>query len=299
MIRSTTSSTVAAAAKTPTSAQTARPQPSPPNSSPSLTRSNAQDANAVNGAAAPPAPAAAEVAPGIKLERALEMEDRDFRVKRVTRWRQRLEEPGDPKKPKYELQFLVEWESSRVQSSLLQTGEDSKRFVLCDERKWYITNILDDRDPVVWLVAWESSWRPYHKLPNAAECIDIFEAGRQRGAHPQRPGSQHGLTYGDGRLYPGGFLPLGLLPPSNGQPRGAAAWTVRFVPGKDYAPAVIQFYESLYPANRPPSGYARLYLKLPTRRALAFTGLRSVDLLKSQHKCAMLVAIKGSIQPRE
>ncbi|KAK5711058.1 hypothetical protein LTR15_012705 [Elasticomyces elasticus] len=127
--------------------------------------------------------AAAERQP-VKLERALEMRDKDIRVKRVTRWRQRLEELGGPPMPQYELQLQVEWESSRIQSSLIQTSKHSKRFVRCDERKWYITNILDDRDPVVWLVVWEPLWRPYHELPNAAECIGIFEAGRQRAAHP-------------------------------------------------------------------------------------------------------------------
>ncbi|KAK5747457.1 hypothetical protein LTR17_000098 [Elasticomyces elasticus] len=242
MLRSKTSSTVAAAAKTPKSAQTARQQPILPYSSPSLTRPDAQLADAINGAADLLATTSAEGGSAVKLERALEIEDRDFRVKRVIHWRQRPEEPGDPTKPRYELQFL--------------TGEDSKRFVLCDKRKWHITNILADRDPAVWLVAWEPSWRLYHKLPSAAECIDIFEAGRQRDAHPQRPSSQHLLKYGDGRLYPGGFLPLRVLPPSNVQPRGDAAWIIPFSPGKDYAPAVVKFYESQYTAKKPPTGHA-------------------------------------------
>ncbi|TKA69062.1 hypothetical protein B0A55_09676 [Friedmanniomyces simplex] len=224
-------------------------------------------------------------------ERPGELQDRDFRVESVVGWR----EDGSGN----ELQYEIQWAQCRIPPQLIETDAESKSFVYCAGRKWYIRRVLDDRDADVWDVAWDVSWRHYEDLSDAAESIDKYESGHQEGASPRQRHAHHDhLPYGPDRLYPGGHLPLGEVPPP-GLPHGEATWYFHPEPGKDYAPAAMKSIQALHPHGSPQSHLVR-YLLRETKRALQFRPgytSRAAFHRREQRNGALLV-IKGALQPR-
>ncbi|KAK0269626.1 hypothetical protein LTR35_014739 [Friedmanniomyces endolithicus] len=178
-------------------------------------------------------------------------------------------------------------------------SSESKSFVYCAGRRWFIRRVLDDRNPEVWEVEWDVSWRSYEDLPNAAESIDRYESGHQDGASPRDRRPHHdSLPYDPDRLYPGGHLPLGEIPPP-GLPNGEATWDFNPEPGKDYALAAIEFFQRLYPEGSH-KGHLRRYMLRPTKRGLQFRQeyTNRVNMYRSEQKNAAMMLIKGALQPR-
>ncbi|KAK1819273.1 hypothetical protein LTR12_006343 [Friedmanniomyces endolithicus] len=249
--------------------------------------------NALNGAAAASRPVATASHPDTDPERRRrgELQDRDFRVESVDGWR----EEG----PEHELQFRIHWAQCRVPPLLIETSSEFKSFVYCAGRRWFIKRVLDDRNPEVWEVEWDVSWRSYEDLPNAAESIDRYESVHQDGASPRDHQPHHdSLPYGPNRLYPGGHLPLGEIPPP-GLPHGEATWEFHPEPGKDYALAAIEFFQKLHPEGSH-KGHLRRYMLRPTKRGLQFRPeyTNRVNLYRSEQKNAAMMLIKGALQPR-
>ncbi|KAK0866090.1 hypothetical protein LTS02_005010 [Friedmanniomyces endolithicus] len=270
-------------------------QPSPPTSSPHVLRPEAslEAMSAINDAATASRPVATASRPDINSKRRCpgQLQDRDFRVKSVDGWR----EEG----PEHELQFRIHWAQCRVPPLLIETSSEFKSFVYCAGRRWFIKRVLDDRNPEVWEVEWDVSWRSYEDLPNAAESIDRYESGHQDGASPRDRQPHHdNLPYGHDRLYPGGHLPLGDIPPP-GLPHGEATWEFHPEPGKDYALAAIDFFQRLHPEGSH-KGHLRRYMLRPTKRGLQFRQeyTKRVNLYRSEQKNATMMLIKGALQPR-
>ncbi|KAK0947575.1 hypothetical protein LTR29_001183 [Friedmanniomyces endolithicus] len=178
-------------------------------------------------------------------------------------------------------------------------SSESKSFVYCAGRRWFIRRVLDDRNPEVWEVEWDVSWRSYEDLPNAAESIDRYESGHQDGASPRDRRPHHdSLPCGPDRLYPGGHLPLGEIPPP-GLPYGEATWEFHPEPGKDYALAAIEFFQKLHPEGSL-KGHLRRYMLRPTKRCLQFRQeyTNRVNLYRREQENAAMMLIKGALQPR-
>ncbi|TKA73060.1 hypothetical protein B0A55_09496 [Friedmanniomyces simplex] len=269
-------------------------QPSPPNSSPDVARPRPtfHAINTINGASSS---SSSRQAPEPKIipepGRPGELQDRDFRVESVVGWR----EDGSEN----ELQYEIQWAQCRIPPHLIETDAESKSFVYCAGRKWYIRRVVDNRDADVWDVAWDVSWRHYEDLSDAAESIDKYESGHQEGASPRQRHVHHDhLPYGPDRLYPGGHLPLGEVPPP-GLPHGEATWYFHPEPGKDYARAAMKSIQALHPHGSPQSHVVR-YLLRETKRALQFRPgytSRAAFHRREQRNGALLV-IKGALQPR-
>ncbi|KAK3644353.1 hypothetical protein LTR56_005445 [Elasticomyces elasticus] len=220
----------------------------------------------------------------VKSERPRELQDRDFKVKEILDWR--LDQDGW-------VEYLVIWGSSWVHRDQIQ-WRGTRRFVFCADREWAILRTLDNCKPDTIKVAWENSWRPVYKLPNAAAAIDKYETGVD-GTTPGVLKPHHTHKYDVDRVYPMGHLPRGLRP-DLGKPTFCPEGQM------DYAPAFLAFIEAQH-GNAAGGGNMPNYLSMRTRRGLVFDHTfvddeETMDFTRGDVRSSAMLYIKGMVQPK-
>ncbi|EMC90819.1 hypothetical protein BAUCODRAFT_333543 [Baudoinia panamericana UAMH 10762] len=206
-----------------------------------------------------------------------ELQDRDFQVDSILERRQGA---GG-------VEYLVQWQESWLDPSLILRNDDGTRFVRCNGSDWPVKVVLPvspvDEDPRECAVGWEPTWQPKSSLSGSQDLIDDFERD-----NPSNIPDEPSRAVVHVRAHPGGRLEACNSFSSNVfYPRAK----------RDYAPAMIAW-------SRDNGGIiAKACLRLDTKRALRFRKVfvkaeRMFNLARPSHGNAAMVFIKGVVQAK-